>query len=60
MIDWTDDSMFRGTGDLADQIQREALSVSNNNAEGFERGTTKELIIFLCYAKVLLAKFAVC
>ena len=51
MIDWTDNPLFRGTGDLADQLQRAALSISNNIAEGFERGTTKELINFLYYAK---------
>jgi len=29
---------------LRDQIERAALSVSNNVAEGFERGTTNELL----------------
>ena len=38
--------VFRGKGDLANQL-RAALSISNNIAEGFERGTTKELISFL-------------
>jgi len=38
---------FKGYGSLRDQIERAALSVSNNIAEGFERGTTQELINFL-------------
>lgn len=47
----TEDRAFQGKGDIANQIQRAALSVSNNIAEGFERGTTPELIQFLYYAK---------
>ncbi|MBN1956790.1 MAG: four helix bundle protein [Desulfuromonadales bacterium] len=47
----TENSAFRGRGDIANQIQRAALSVPNNIAEGFERGTTPELIQFLYYAK---------
>ncbi|MBD1399820.1 four helix bundle protein [Pelovirga terrestris] len=47
----TENSAFRGRGDIANQIQRASLSVSNNIAEGFERGTTPELIQFLYYAK---------
>jgi four helix bundle protein len=42
---------FRGRGDLRDQIQRAALSVSNNIAEGFELGTTQQLITFLYQAR---------
>lgn len=47
----TEDKNFRFKGDLANQWQRAALSIPNNIAEGFERGTTPELIMFLYYAK---------
>lgn len=47
----TRDNRFRGLGDIANQIQRAGLSISNNIAEGFERGTTQELISFLYYAR---------
>ena len=36
---------------LRDQIQRAAVSVSNNIAEGFERGTNNELLMFLYIAR---------
>jgi four helix bundle protein len=42
---------FRGRGSLRDQIERAAVSVSNNIAEGFERGTTQELLTFLYIAR---------
>jgi len=48
---FTEDKSFRFKGDIANQIQRAALSVPNNIAEGFERGTTPELITFLYYAR---------
>ena len=47
----TEDPAFRGRGDIANQMQRAGLSVSNNIAEGFERGTTSELLSFLYIAK---------
>ncbi len=42
---------FRGQGGLRDQVERAAVSVSNNIAEGFERGTTQELVTFLYTAR---------
>ena len=42
---------FRGPGDLRSQLRRAALSVSNNIAEGFERGTTSELLTFIYIAR---------
>jgi four helix bundle protein len=36
---------------LKNQIQRAAISVSSNIAEGYERGSNKEFIQFLYYAK---------
>jgi four helix bundle protein len=47
----TGDRAFAGQGDLANQLQRAGLSVSNNVAEGYERGSTQELIAFLYYAR---------
>jgi len=38
---------FTQPGDLSSQLRRASLSVSNNIAEGFERGTTAELLAFL-------------
>jgi four helix bundle protein len=39
------------TRSFADQLERAALSVSNNIAEGFERGTTNELLMFIYIAR---------
>jgi len=36
---------------LRDQIERAVVSISNNIAEGFERGTTPELLTFLYIAR---------
>jgi four helix bundle protein len=51
MFEWTQLASFRGKGDLANQLQRAALSISNNIAEGFERGSTKELLNYLYIAR---------
>ena len=45
------DPTFAGRYSLKDQLERAAVSVSNNIAEGFERGTTQELLTFLYIAR---------
>src|ERR1041384_8847109 len=42
---------FKSQYSLRDQIERAAVSVSNNIAEGFERGTNNELLSFLYIAR---------
>ena len=44
-------AQFKGQYSLRDQIERAAVSISNNIAEGFERGTTQELLTFLYIAR---------
>ena len=51
MFRLTADKSFQAQGDLRSQLQRAALSISNNVAEGFERGTTQELLTFLYIAR---------
>jgi len=51
VYDLTRDRFFEQPGDLRGQLRRASLSVSNNIAEGFERGTTAELLAFLYIAR---------
>lgn len=51
VFELVDDPAFDGKGDLRDQLQRASLSISNNIAEGFERGTTEDLVWFLYVAR---------
>jgi four helix bundle protein len=47
MFEFTSLGQFSRHPGLRDQLERAALSMSNNIAEGFERGSTKELLAFL-------------
>jgi four helix bundle protein len=47
VYDMTESKDWPGSHSLQDQLERAALSVSNNIAEGFERGTTNELLAFI-------------
>lgn len=51
VFEFTNRADFRGFGDTKNQLERAAVSISNNIAEGFERGSNTELIQFLCIAK---------
>jgi len=46
-----DNEAFHASLGFCDQLDRAALSVSNNIAEGFERGTTDELLAFIYIAR---------
>jgi four helix bundle protein len=48
---WWRIGRFDGKGDLRDQLQRAVLSIANNIAERFERGTTDDLLWFLYTAR---------
>ena len=47
----TSTNEFKKDYGLKDQIQRAAVSIMNNIAEGFERNNNREFIMFLKYSK---------
>jgi len=47
----TEHDIFHRHFGVRDQLERAALSVSNNIAEGFERGSNNELLAFLYIAR---------
>ncbi len=49
--DMTSSAAFKAHYSLRDQIERASVSVSNNIAEGFERGTNQEMLTFLYIAR---------
>ncbi len=49
--EFTEAPEFKGRYSLKDQIERAAVSVSNNIAEGFDRGTNPDLLTFLYIAR---------
>jgi four helix bundle protein len=51
LFDATETEAFRHRFSLRDQMERAALSVSSNIAEGFERGTREEFLAFLYIAR---------
>jgi four helix bundle protein len=46
-----ENEIYRKDFGFKDQIQRASISVLNNIAEGFERGSDKDFIKFLYYSK---------
>jgi len=51
IYDLTAFDIFRKHPGLRDKLERAGLSISNNVAEGFERGSTNELLAFLYIAR---------
>jgi four helix bundle protein len=47
VLEFTDNDLFRRHYGLRSQLERAAISVSNNIAEGFERGSNNELLAYL-------------
>ena len=51
VFDLTENPRFKISYSLRDQIEQSVMSISDNVAEGFERGTTNELLAFLYIAR---------
>jgi len=51
IFELTSQPAFKGYHGIKDQLERAGVSISNNIAEGYERGTTQETLTFLYIAK---------
>lgn len=51
VLEFSSVDIFQRHPSLRNQLERAAFSISNNIAEGFERGTTNELLAFLYIAR---------
>src|SRR5215468_6172157 len=51
VFDLTENPQSTLSFSLRDQIERSTMSISDNLAEGFERGTTNELLAFIYIAR---------
>jgi four helix bundle protein len=51
MFELTSHDTFRHHSSLRNQLEGAVLSISNNIAEGFERGSNNELVAFLYIAR---------
>ena len=51
VFELVEDRAFNGKGDVRGQLQRSSFSILQNISEGFERGTTPELLTFLYIAR---------
>jgi four helix bundle protein len=51
IFEFTSQPAFKGYYSVKDQLERAGVSISNNIAEGYERGTTQETLTFLFIAK---------
>jgi four helix bundle protein len=51
IFELTSQDIFRNHSGLRNQLERAVLSISNNIAEGFERGSNNELVAFLYIAR---------
>ena len=49
VFEFTNKGNFQGFGDLKNQLGRAALGISNNVAEGFERGNDERVDKFLIH-----------
>ena len=59
IFELTSQPEFKGYYGLKDQLERAGVSVSNNIAEGFERGSTQETLTFPLHLEGLFRRSSV-